>query len=742
MVNKNYLMACVAVAAFGAPCLSYAQQAADPVQASTLDEVVVTATRRSESVQKVPATVISNSAEQLQAANVVETRDLNRVVPGFVLTSQNAWASPSIRGVSSSVVSPGGEGPVAFYVDGIYEPSQQGQFADMPDVERVEVAKGPQGTLFGRNATGGAVQIFTRGPSFTPHASFGASSSAWLGGAADGGLTNVSFNGFVSGPVLADKLAGSLAVSSRNSSGYSINDVDGGVFGDVRTELYRGKLLFEPTENLSVLAGAFYTARYDENVFNGGNIGRGIIDGLPGVITATEDYHVSFNTPTPHLEYTEGGGFIKATLDLGIGSLTNTATYRSLKSLVYSNVSGSAALATSPLGQRCFNTLKCSNFQVKQNSESYSDELLFTSRQFGPLNFLVGAFAYHENAYGDYRLNNYPGSAFPGGFKLFDYTVDTNSYAIFAAANFDLTSRLHLAVGGRYTSDEKIQPNNTFASSTTWTNFSPRVSVRYDWTDRFNIYITYSEGFRSGVYSSTFTSPPLNPENLVSYEIGAKYQSGRFRANLSAFSYEYTDLQLSTFTGAGAVLSNANASMEGLDFDGEIQLNEHFRLRGGGSYLPTAEYSTYNNAAAFLVNATNPVVTYDGTATCGGYCGVRQLTVNATGSRMLKAPELTGFVSLNYESAVSTGLVTANLSAYYSSEVHYDVVSFVKADSYVTVDGDISFAPQSIPELKITLFAKNITNAQYLNGFSITAQAAQRYFSAPPEAGIRVGYSF
>jgi iron complex outermembrane receptor protein len=752
MFGKISLMASTAVVALALPCLANAQTsgpaAASGDSPTVVGEVIVTAQRRQESALKVPGTIISNSAVQLKAAGVVETRDLNRVVPGFVMTSQNAWSSPSIRGVSSSIVAPGGEGPVAIYIDGIYEPSQQGAYADMPDVDHVEVDKGPQGTLFGRNATAGAIQIFTKGPSFAPHGDFTLDDSGWLGGAGPKGLNNVSLSGFLSGPIVADKLAGSISVAARNDVGTSINDANGSPYGAVRSQLYRGKLLFTPNAQLTVSAGAYYTKRYDEQVTNGAIIGNNaLISGIPGVLAPNQDYHVAFNTTTPHLDYSEYGGYVKESWEVGLGTISNNSTYRDLTNNVHVDVAAAAALRTSTLGQACFNHLKCLDYEVVEPSESYSDELLFTSKPLGPISFVIGAFAYHENASGAYILNAYPGSAFgAGGYHYLYYSVNTTSYAGFGSVNYDVTSQLHLTVGARFTADTKAQPQNTFKASTTVSNVSPRASVRYDWTDHLNTYFTYSQTFRSGVYSSNFAGPPLAPEILTAYEGGVKYQSNNVRLNLSGFYYDYRDLQLSTFTGVLATLANANAELYGLDFDGEARLDGHFKVRGGGSYLPEAKYTTYTNAVAFIVDATHPVVPYNGVGASGcspsPYCGIYQASVDASGARMIKAPVFTGFVALNYANSISAGRVNADLSAYYSSSVNYDVVGFVQQKAYITLDGDVSFSPASMAGVKLTVYAKNLNNAKWLNGFTISGSTIGRYFSPPPEAGIRVNYSF
>jgi iron complex outermembrane receptor protein len=443
------------------------------------------------------------------------------------------------------------------------------------------------------------------------------------------------------------------------------------------------------------------------------------------------------------MEYTERGGYLQEALEIGFGTITNTTTYRDLTSDNHINVSSVAALPGATLGLKCFATFKClDDYQVVQPSQSASNELLFSSKQLGRISFVAGLFAYEEKARGSYSGNNYPGSSTPGGLLFFAYHVNTDSYAAFASADYNITDQLHLTVGARYTDDTKKEPENLVGTTTTERRVSPRAAVRYDWTEGFNTYFTYSTGFRSGVYTSAFKQPALKPETLKSYEVGAKYEGRNLRLNLSGFHYDYTDLQLSTFTGVTAVAANASATLDGVDFDGEVRLNDNFKLRGGGSYLPKAQYNDYQNAVAFVVSPGLPVRQYDGTANCGGYCGVSQQSVDASGARMIKAPRFTGFAAVNYENTVWGGAVSANLSAYYTSSINYDVVGIVQSKSYVTLDGEASYSPASLPEFKLGIFATNLNNAKWKNGFLISAAGYARYFSPPPQVGFRVGYSF
>src|SRR3984957_15031614 len=177
---------------------------------TALEAIIVTAQKRSERLQDVPVTISALSSADLQRNNVEAARDLPSVVSGLVWSNQGAWIEPNIRGVYTNVAAIGSGSPIAIYLDGIYQPSQSGTIFDLPDVSQIEVLKGPQGTLFGRNATGGAISINTKDPSFTTTGSVDVSAGAYTGSDVQtAGHYNVK--GYISGPLIADTLAGSLS---------------------------------------------------------------------------------------------------------------------------------------------------------------------------------------------------------------------------------------------------------------------------------------------------------------------------------------------------------------------------------------------------------------------------------------------------------------------------------------------------------------------------------------------------
>src|SRR6218665_1914850 len=187
------------------------------------DDIIVTAQRRAERLQDVPVAVTAQSALQLQSANITNARELQLVTPGLRIDAQGVNVQPSLRGVSSTLGSSNAENNDATYIDGVYQPNITGSFFSLPDVENVQVLKGPQGSLYGRNATGGVILLNSKSPSFTPHLALGLT----YGHFGKGSKGELTASAFVTGPIVDDVLAASLTLSSRQLSSYVRNIATG-----------------------------------------------------------------------------------------------------------------------------------------------------------------------------------------------------------------------------------------------------------------------------------------------------------------------------------------------------------------------------------------------------------------------------------------------------------------------------------------------------------------------------------
>ena len=245
-MGKQTLLVSTALAALWAASFP-AMAAETPDRADNYDEIVVTAQRRSERLQDVPLTVVSVNAESLQRAGVRSVADLGSVVSGFTNGATGSLSSPALRGVTSTNTLAGAENPIALYVDGIYQSTPLILNSEIPDVARIEVLKGPQGTLFGRNATGGAIQVFTKDPSFQPAMDIKLSLGYYTGDGGSRAAPQTRAQGFATMPLISDKVAVSVAGGYTYTPGYLTNDLNGKRVGETSRSNARAKWLMHAT---------------------------------------------------------------------------------------------------------------------------------------------------------------------------------------------------------------------------------------------------------------------------------------------------------------------------------------------------------------------------------------------------------------------------------------------------------------------------------------------------------------
>ena len=325
LIAASLLAGLSSIAAAQAPSATATAPAATANQpTSSLEEIIVTAQKRSERLQDVPVTITALSADYLQKNGVERATDLPTAVSGLVWSNQGAWIEPNIRGVYTNVAAIGSGSPIAIYLDGIYQPSQSGTIFDLPDVQDIEVLKGPQGTLFGRNATGGAIAINTRDPSFTPTGDINVGAGAYEGNSVKtAGHYNV--NGYVSGPLVSDVLAGGLAASYDTTNGFTTDDVNDSRGGKIESEVIRGKLLFKPSDDVKILGTAFYSNHEDQLGEEAvPQNGVSVASQYPGsILPSSQPWHFTYQGAEPGAWGNIKGASLKATIDFSAGTLTS-----------------------------------------------------------------------------------------------------------------------------------------------------------------------------------------------------------------------------------------------------------------------------------------------------------------------------------------------------------------------------------------------------------------------------------
>lgn len=758
------------------PAMALAQStAATAGDSGGAQDIVVTAQRRAERLENVPISVTALSSETLRASGVSDTQSLERVTPGLSMQSQNGYVNPSIRGVSTTVVTAGAENPIAIYLDGVYIGNQGAGIFSLPDVDHIEVLKGPQGTLFGRNATGGAIQIATKKPSMTPTGEISLTTGIYPGAGGSRSAYDFVVRGFVSGPIATDTAAASIAFNVRRSSGYNDNVVYGAVSpevdralgssrtGALRDYYLRGKLLLTPTDTLSLLFTGYYSSTRNERT-QGGYIAYGGTAlsnaelAFPGRVTPSRPWQDGFDAHPNYNKVNTRGASLKADLDLPIGVLTSTTAYSYSRYAEFLDSDKSYIPG-------CLAAFACTAPFDATTQRDFQQELLFASEKFGNFSFVAGANYYHSNATLNVLVNDFTQGSHPLGnatnppLFFYDQRVKTDAFGIFAEGTYQATDRLTLIAGLRYSSEKKTgilydigSLGTTFATNvplndTKAKRATPRASVRYEIADRTNIYATFSQGFKSGVIpGGAIGVPEVKPEKITAYEIGFKTAQSDYSLNVAAFYYDYTDLQVQTNGGAGGTVNivdnAAKARIYGLDVDGTIRVTPQLSIRGGVSWIPYAKYRSYPNAPVNLPRPIDPSDPTNVNSVAGPGVFVPGGTLDLGGTRLFKTPKITTTASLTYTADVGAGALSITPNIYYASKLYTEPTHLgaLSTDNF-KLGADISYTPNNAG-WRVSVWGKNLTNNSAFVSLATTASGLNIIPSEPLELGATFSFSF
>jgi len=711
---------------FAASC--FAQEASsaakgDADQASDeMEEVIVTAQKREERLRDVPLSITAISGDQLAADGISDTRDLSFVTPGLRVDRAAAFTEPAIRGISTQLTPIGNDSNVAMYLDGVYQASQADATFDLPDVQRVEVLKGPQGTLFGRNATGGAIQVFTLDPQQTFNGKLSASY---------GNFNDTMFSGFVTGP-MAPGVSASLSGYFRENDGYDHNILDGKPIGALDSRLVRGKVLIEPTDALSILATAYYSRREDGSAYAGSPLdGNTEASTVPGAVYGLKPFDVALRYP-PTFDLTSYGGSVKATLNTAAGTLTSITGYTGDR--FYAVLEADYAY-TPDVGAVYYTSGK---------ESAFSEEINFASNTFGGFSYIAGL--YYNDSYGLYDPNHLTNSYPPGAYNLdVDAKQSARAGAAFGEATYAVTDKFKIVGGLRYSIETReltgqtvpagAQANlDSVVGSFNNDKLTPRASLEYALTEDKNLYFTYSKGFKSGAFNTNVTSPPgqrVAPENVTAYEVGVKGKSGPLDFSAAAFYYDYSDIQVSAFGLVNGILIStiqnaAAARIYGSELNAAIHLNRHFSVSTGISLL-SAKYTSFPAASV-----TVPI---------GGDVGNSTILENMSGKELVKAPEATVSASAAYVTEFAGGNLDLSGTLYYSDRYFFDSGDRISQPSYTTVDARIGWSPNNSP-WTFSVYGRNLTNQTIIQS-ALTTTTADGVSYAPPRVyGGRVDFRF
>ena len=670
-----------------------------------LEQIVVTAQKRSENAVNVPISITAVSGDSLQTLGIPDVTSLPQVVPGLRIDFDGPSAQPTIRGVGSALLGPGLSPNVATYVDGIIRPSTITTNIPFADVNSIEVLKGPQGTLFGRNATGGAILITTQNPTFDPT----------LAARASFGNYNTVSAALTGSTGITDSLAASISLAKQQSDGFVKNLLNGSDAGQYNDYGIRTKLLYRPSDAIDIVLSYEHMNLDDNRTVALGDY-QGWSDGVlvPGAIIPQSRGYVANDFPDEQTS-SVNDGTIKATFDLGWGTLTSLTGGQWEDDFYSVDEDGSSAPVVGVDGTIKDHTI---TQEIDLNSESNDS-----------IHWVTGLYYYNN------------GSEWPtlqlslGGAPLFNYLstdVRTQSYAVFGDVTKSLADGLFLTAGLRYGRDD-VEAKWQFtgagpkAPSHNWSDTTPRVVLRYETDAQSNVYASYSQGFKAGIIDAPSDSTtPISPEKIDAYEIGYKTAHSRWRWDAAAYLYNYKDLQVSTYTVAGPLVFNAaNSRIYGLDTSVTSQIAEGFVATLAAAYTH-ARYLSFPDAANYSFSPTE---------------GITVGTKDASGSQMERAPEFQGDITLKYTLAAMGGKLDMSGLYSYESRVYFDPVEFAHQGGYGVLNLRAQWnAPAG--HWYVAIFGKNVTDKKYVNQVLPDSAFFGQTYGEPATGGVEFGIKY
>ncbi len=729
-----------------------------------VEEIVVTAQKREENLQDVPISISAFSGEQLEARGVNDPTALAQVTPGLTYNVLVGYSLIYIRGVGSDAFEPTADQSIATYIDGIYLPFGHGLAQNFAKLERIEVLKGPQGTLFGRNATGGAINIVTR----KPGDSFELSADGTLGS-----FDNREAKLFVTGPLLDGLSASVSGLYSKVDSYYDL--VPESVVKSLAPDETRGlnaRLLWEPSDEFSVSLNTLLTR----------------FKGADSIVNTAENPKLGFRALIheygPQEAGIDYGPYLAADSDLYYGQIAwqpdaldvkLLGSHQTVHTDLLYDFDGSPAPLVYFHASNQFAKVTSGELQLLSKPGGLFPDWVQTT---GGLYYFKSNTGYDPVIFGlgsgnnplflptqfgelvDRFLSALPLPLPTNAVNLTLYsTIRTEAEAAYLQSTFFLSDRFDLTLGARYQHEKRgtTQADNTLTTSgvdptllsfglesTTRNDLSPKITLDFKPWDGQLLYATASKASKSGTYNlpAIYTKPRyVKPEKVTAYEIGNKgtLLDGGLRYSLAAYFSRIKDLQtqiVSLQSGGAQNLVNADeAEIKGVDLDFTWQpfpdRLSGFVLTAAGSYID-AQYTSFPDGSGFN-EAT------------GIFFGPGSLTLSPAqdfaGNKAVRTPKTSFTLGLSYAVEVPGGTLELGVDYSYNAGYYFDTQNTIKQPSYSVLNGRISYLHEP-SGLRLTVFGKNLTDEDYyINRFQ-TDFATNSIFAAPRTVGVTLSLNF
>lgn len=697
-----------------------APEQADDTEGRYIEEIIVTAQKRQEKQQDVPISIQAFSAEKMTEAGILEIEDLGTITPGLQLTTTGTGSAPFMRGVGGSNVTAGQEAPIPLFIDGVYYQFPLTSSLSFNNIERIEVLKGPQGTLFGRNATGGLINVITRDP--IPETSGDISLSV-------GSFETYGANAYGTTGI-SEKVAADIAVFYRDQNkGFGENVLTGKdtLLNEEISTRSKWKYSGEATQVTGILDYS--------RVEGSRGLSRDLPEGSIGIGGTTKqgDYwdNQALNDNNA-LTFSKGVSVkVDHALPNGMDFVSITAFRDDKSDLVFDGAVSSAV----PLGVTALYT-----------GNQLTQEFRLLSADEGGNTWIVGAFLMDSEGAANLGLS---GPLLAGNnldAQTIDGQIDTKSYAAFAEYRLKLSEQGRLTAGARYTYDDrKLSGDGTtlYFSDASVVNIPRLADNKKDWSEPswrlvydhhvaedVMVFASYNRGFKSGNFDAVAPGDqPFDPETLDAYEIGIKSNlwGRRLQLNASAFYYDYKNLQLQIIETVAVKTENAAAAkIRGFDLDLIALPTDALEISLGLSVLD-GEYKNYIEASSFPPGAPGT--------------GNTQTVIDASGNDLQRTPKFSGNIGGTYTVDIAPGALSATVRVAYNDGFPWDADGRIRQDSYTLLNSTLGFKHVG-GVWGVRLIGRNLLNEEY--AVHSTASATGDYYAPgdPRTVEFVVDYHF
>jgi iron complex outermembrane receptor protein len=719
--------------------------------------IIVTATKSGQSLEDTAAAISVFGADEVGAGRIENASDLAAAVPNVSVGDQFGVNRTFIRGIGLTSIDLGADGAVAFLQNGAIISRPAAQLSGFYDVQQLEVLRGPQGTTYGRGATGGVINIVTARPTFDFEG---------YGRASYGNYDAITLEGAVGGPIATDTLAFRVAGKYENRDGYGVNLATGNPVDNRDAYAFRGSLLATLSPDLEVLVVADHFKEDDFNYafhYFGPTVvpENSLASSLLGGDTIFDYYAARGEKPDLRNIYSDEdainerkGSSIQGivTLDKGDFTLVSTTAYRKFKRFNRDDLDVSD-----------FNAFGRNDY--REDSESFSQELTFTY-DLGNISLLGGAMYFEEELFGEVRVptvnlasyfnillnTNLPADLFDNGNYLQTGTVKTKAAGAFLEASYEIVPDLTVTAGARYNWEKRSGKGRfTFDAqaldiptdkSGSWDAITPKFVLEYRTPGGTLLYGKVTRGFKSGVVNIGSVNDVINPEFVWSYEAGVRGETAdrTFGFAAALFYYDYSDLQVG-FVNANSIVETINAASArnyGLELEATIRPSYNTTIRLFGTYLK-AEYTDFCNgyyAAGDPSRRQFPA------------CPTDPALSDLSGNKLANAPKFTVGIFVDHTVELGdAGLLDLSADLNFQDEIFFTEFNNrdARQEAFAMINASATYrAPNE--DWSLSVWGKNLTD-KYAQANTIIAAPLYSFVSVgslrPPRTyGVTLGFDF